>query len=335
MAEVESIAIRTVPAADSNFDEAGYLSANPDVALAARAGKLKSGRTHFEKFGRAEGRLLRFADGDIAAMRAAKMRRLAPLLRDDMQRVERDGKLDFLTRELKAQAAIADVENVSGHGYDSDVLEIIRANAGGLVLDCGAGRRDIYYSNVVNFEIVDYDTTDVLGVGETLPFKDDSFDAVISIAVLEHVRDPFQCAREISRVLKPGGELFCAMPFLQPVHGYPHHYFNATPQGLKRLFEDELDAAEPVVTAAFHPVWALSWILNSWSRGLDATTREKFESMTVAELMRDPWPHMSEAFVANLSAEAQRELACGSVLRATKPHRSALGRVRDMFGKRG
>jgi hypothetical protein len=33
----------------------------------------------------------------------------------------------------------------------------------GLVLDCGAGLRDIYFDNVVNYEIVDYDTTDVRG----------------------------------------------------------------------------------------------------------------------------------------------------------------------------
>lgn len=334
MAEVESITIRAL-AADADFDEAGYLSANPDVAQAVRAGRIKSGRQHFDKFGRAEGRSMRIASGDLSVMRAAKIARLEPLLRTDMTRVEKDGKLDFLTRELAAQTAIVDVEAVSGHGYDADVLELIRSCADGLVLDCGAGRRDVYYANVVNFEIVDYDTTDVLGVGEALPFKDDSFDAVISIAVLEHVRDPFQCAREISRVLKPGGRLFCAMPFLQPVHGYPHHYFNATPQGLKRLFEDELQAQEPVVTPAFHPVWALSWILQSWARGLDAPTREKFEKMTVADLMRDPWPHMQEPFIARLSAEAQRELACGSVLRATKPGGSKLARLRELFGKRG
>jgi SAM-dependent methyltransferase len=103
-----------------------------------------------------------------------------------------------------------------------------------------AGLRDIYYDNVVNYEIVDYDTTDVIGPGERLPFRDGVFDAVISIAVLEHVRDPFACAAEIVRVLKPGGELVCSVPFLQPLHGYPHHYYNMTPQGLRALFERSL-----------------------------------------------------------------------------------------------
>jgi SAM-dependent methyltransferase len=117
----------------------------------------------------------------------------------------------------------------------------------GLLLDCGAGRRPTYYSNVVNYEIVDYDSTDVLGVGEYLPFKDDMFDAVISVAVLEHVCDPFRCATEISRVLKPGRRLICGVPFICPLHGYPHHYYNMTGQGLRALFEDKLEIEDHTV----------------------------------------------------------------------------------------
>jgi SAM-dependent methyltransferase len=42
-----------------------------------------------------------------------------------------------------------------------------------------------------------------------LPFPDASFDVVISDWVLEHIEDPPQFTREVSRVLKPGG-WFCA-----------------------------------------------------------------------------------------------------------------------------
>ncbi|MCB0043502.1 MAG: hypothetical protein KDE23_27635, partial [Caldilinea sp.] len=69
--------------------------------------------------------------------------------------------------------------------------------------------------------------------------------------------------------------------------------------------------------------------------GLDKSARAKFEATTVAELMRHPLPHMHESYVANLSAEAQGELACGSVLRATKPGRSVLARARDLIAGRG
>lgn len=44
-----------------------------------------------------------------------------------------------------------------------------------------------------------------VGVGEDLPYADESFDAVVCVDVLEHVRDLDQVIREVARVLRPGG----------------------------------------------------------------------------------------------------------------------------------
>lgn len=51
----------------------------------------------------------------------------------------------------------------------------------------------------------------VQGVGEHLPFADDTFDAVLSNEVVEHVADDRQYVAEMVRVTKPGGRilLFC------------------------------------------------------------------------------------------------------------------------------
>ena len=48
--------------------------------------------------------------------------------------------------------------------------------------------------------------------GERLPFKDAAFDRVICTETLEHVDDESVLARELARVLKPGGILAVSVP---------------------------------------------------------------------------------------------------------------------------
>ena len=49
----------------------------------------------------------------------------------------------------------------------------------------------------------------------SLPFTDESFDAVVMKDVLEHVEDPVRLVREAHRVLRPGGLLFASSPDAQ------------------------------------------------------------------------------------------------------------------------
>ncbi len=48
--------------------------------------------------------------------------------------------------------------------------------------------------------------------GERLPFPDGCFDFVTNIGSLEHFVEPAQGAREMARVLRPGGEAFVLLP---------------------------------------------------------------------------------------------------------------------------
>lgn len=57
----------------------------------------------------------------------------------------------------------------------------------------------------------------VQAAGERLPYASASFDLVLSHEVLEHVADDRQSAREIVRVLRPGGRLVLFVPN----RGYP------------------------------------------------------------------------------------------------------------------
>jgi ubiquinone/menaquinone biosynthesis C-methylase UbiE len=70
-----------------------------------------------------------------------------------------------------------------------------------------------------------------------LPFRDESMSVVVSQATFEHVRNPFQAAAEIWRVLEPGGRLYVETAFMQPVHAAPFHYFNMTTWGAEQVFK--------------------------------------------------------------------------------------------------
>lgn len=52
----------------------------------------------------------------------------------------------------------------------------------------------------------------IRGFGDRLPFADESFDVVACRSVIEHLRDPLPFFAEASRVLRPGGAMYCLTP---------------------------------------------------------------------------------------------------------------------------
>lgn len=257
-------------------------------------------------------------DEDFGATKRRKLERIESILAPGREFVRRELQLDFLDDAMRAEWGIVDTENVSAHGYDEIARAMVADLADGLVLDCGAGKRSIYYDNVVNLEIVPYDTTDVLCVGELLPFADAVFDGVLSLNVPEHVKSPFQAADELLRVLKPGGKLYCVVPFLQPLHAYPHHYYNMTHEGLLNLFGDAVEVESHEVPLSGRPIWTLTWMLQVWANGLSDDLRESFLNMTVADLVGDPGSMLGERFVAEVPRAVNFELASTTALVATK-----------------
>ncbi len=79
---------------------------------------------------------------------------------------------------------------------------------------------------------------DIVYNGERMPFEDNTFDTVISLDTLEHVKWPRDFVRECVRVLKPQGYIFLATVFSFPFHSIPEDYWRFTPSALKLLLED-------------------------------------------------------------------------------------------------
>lgn len=97
------------------------------------------------------------------------------------------------------------------------------------VLDLGCGRGgvvELFWRDVALAAGVDADASSLaehraagmpvlLGRGESLPFVDGSFDLVVCLWVLEHLRRPEEVLREVSRVLRPGGHFVFLTPNLK------------------------------------------------------------------------------------------------------------------------
>jgi SAM-dependent methyltransferase len=124
---------------------------------------------------------------------------------------------------------------------------------GALALDLGCGGGE--YRGVIEYAGYEWVGLDcapgpatVLGDAQALPFADAAFDQVISLAVLEHVRNPLVFAREAYRVLRPGRRMVGSVAFLEPLHG--GSYYHHTHRGLWNTltsagFEVTLMAASP------------------------------------------------------------------------------------------
>jgi len=69
------------------------------------------------------------------------------------------------------------------------------------------------------------DSEFVVGTGETIPFRDASFDAVTSLLAFSYIREPQEMLNEAYRVLKPGGTIaLCTLGKKLLTRGIPAIY---------------------------------------------------------------------------------------------------------------
>lgn len=72
---------------------------------------------------------------------------------------------------------------------------------------------------------------------QNLKAEDESVGTILCLNTMEHVCQVFDAAREMQRVIKPGGVLVIQAPFNFPIHDFPGDYWRFTPQALEVLTE--------------------------------------------------------------------------------------------------
>ena len=99
----------------------------------------------------------------------------------------------------------------------------------GSVLDLGSGT-GASYTDLINFDVTALDPDEqmlslnnfekkVVGKGEELPFKENSFDNVLCCFVWRNVADTEKALSEVYRVLKPGGK-FILLDMTRPKNSF-------------------------------------------------------------------------------------------------------------------
>lgn len=112
------------------------------------------------------------------------------------------------------------------------------------ILDVGAGRGDfadlfIQHRNYFALDVYPYPEVDIAcDLSQANPFRAASLDAILLMNVLEHVYDAHALLASLSQMLKPGGVMIVAIPFLVKMHQVPIDYARYTHYALQRFAPD-------------------------------------------------------------------------------------------------
>ncbi|MFC1574179.1 methyltransferase domain-containing protein, partial [Candidatus Latescibacterota bacterium] len=129
-----------------------------------------------------------------------------------------------------------------------------------IAVNLGSGSSNIS-DKVSNVDVFAYNNVDLTCSAEKLPFRNESVDVIVNIAVLEHLPHPESVIDEFYRILKKDGVIYLHFPFIQGFHASPDDFSRRTYEGIKVLLKDfeELD-----IHISGGPTSGFLWIFQEW-----------------------------------------------------------------------
>jgi SAM-dependent methyltransferase len=114
-----------------------------------------------------------------------------------------------------------------------------------------------------------------------------SVGTALCVDTLEHVEDPPQAVRELTRVVADGGVCLITSVMLFGIHGYPEDYFRFTPEGFRVMLSGFDDVW---VTGIGHPDIP-TWIVGVGAKGRSlGLSLDSFPSLVAAQQLHDSRP---------------------------------------------
>jgi SAM-dependent methyltransferase len=113
------------------------------------------------------------------------------------------------------------------------VLSVLGDSSWGLNLGSANTR---IHPRMLNLDIAASENVDVVATAERLPFRENTLACVVSQEVFEHLPEPAAAAaREVLRVLQPGGLFYFQVPFVIGFHSAPHDFWRFSHRGVEHL----------------------------------------------------------------------------------------------------
>ena len=173
-----------------------------------------------------------------------------------------DNKLASLPKESRLRNLIKPPSPTLNHGGRQRIQHFITEfDKNQVILNFGSGTQPHFAGNVYNVDIFPYSNVDIICPVDVIPFKRNSVDAIICVAVLEHVKNPQEIIQKFQEMLKNSGRIYVEIPFMQGVHADPYDFQRFTPDGLRALLSD---FREEALDSLAGPASSLCWILREF-----------------------------------------------------------------------
>ena len=189
---------------------------------------------------------------------------------------------DYVARHVRG-ARVLDAG--CGEGYGTDRLSAVAAETTGVDLEEPVIRRA-----ASRYPRARFDAANLV----SLPYGDASFDAVVSLQVIEHLHSPQEFLAECARVLAPGGVLIVSTPnrltFSPDGVRNAFHTFEFAPDELRATMAQQFGSIE--LAGTFH---------GARIRLLEMMLRKPFPERLIAQPAPE-WPAWLRAAVSSVRA---------------------------------